>query len=132
VLVDGAGEYRVACGLVDRLALAGDGRLIDRRGASRHLAIQRDALARTHAQHGTQGHIGNGHFAPAGGCLNGGHLRRHGHQAFDGMASSASANSTMTIAASGHCPSSSAPVTATDIKALMFRFSWRRANQPLR
>ncbi len=46
--------------------------------------------------------------------------------------SSAMANSTLTIAASGHWPMSTAPVTAMLIRALMFRLRFFRAIQPLR
>ncbi len=46
--------------------------------------------------------------------------------------SSAMANSTLTIAASGHWPISMAPVTAMLIRALMFRLRFFRAIQPLR
>ena len=41
-------------------------------------------------------------------------------------------NSTMTMAASGNCPMSTAPVTATDMRALMFRSRLETASQPLR
>jgi hypothetical protein len=44
--------------------------------------------------------------------------------------SSAMVNSTITMAASGHWPSSSAPVTAMLISALMFRLPLRMAIQP--
>ena len=43
---------------------------------------------------------------------------------------SASAKRTITIAASGQCPMSIAPVTAIDISALMFRLRFLRAIQP--
>ncbi len=39
-------------------------------------------------------------------------------------------NNTMTIAASGHWPSTMAPVTAMLINALMFRLPLRRATHP--
>jgi len=45
---------------------------------------------------------------------------------------SASVNSTITIAASGHWPSSNAPVTAMLISALMLRLPLRSAVNPLR
>jgi hypothetical protein len=45
---------------------------------------------------------------------------------------SASAKSTITIAASGHWPITTAPVTAMAISALMFSVRWRSAPQPLR
>ena len=44
--------------------------------------------------------------------------------------SSAIVNNTITIAASGHCPRKSAPVTAMLIKALMLRLPLRMAIQP--
>ena len=37
---------------------------------------------------------------------------------------------TMTIAASGYCPMMTAPVTATDMSALMFRLKLETASQP--
>ena len=43
---------------------------------------------------------------------------------------SASANSTITIAASGQWPMSMAPVTAMDINAFMFRLRFLSAIQP--
>ena len=43
---------------------------------------------------------------------------------------SASANRTITIAASGQCPINIAPVTAIDISALMFRLRFLSAIQP--
>ncbi len=36
----------------------------------------------------------------------------------------------MTIAASGYCPMMTAPVTATDMSALMFRLKLETASQP--
>ena len=39
-------------------------------------------------------------------------------------------NFAMTVAASGHWPMASAPVTATDIKALMLSLSWKSALTP--
>ncbi len=39
-------------------------------------------------------------------------------------------NSTMTMAASGYCPIRTAPVTATDMSALMFRLPLEMASQP--
>ena len=52
VLVDGAGVELIARAFVRQCALAGDGRLIDRAFAFRHLAIQRHAGAGGNAQHG--------------------------------------------------------------------------------
>ncbi|OPZ76388.1 MAG: hypothetical protein BWY79_01649 [Actinobacteria bacterium ADurb.Bin444] len=44
--------------------------------------------------------------------------------------SSANANSTMTMAASGHSPMAMAPVTAMVMRALMFRVRFLRASNP--
>ncbi len=45
---------------------------------------------------------------------------------------SARANSTITMAASGHSPRAMAPVTATLMRALMFMSPFLRLIQPLR
>ena len=62
--VDGAGKHAVARPLVHRNALAGDGRLVDRAVPRRDHAIQRDALAGLHPQHGTRLDLLDGQRAP--------------------------------------------------------------------
>ena len=58
--VDGPGEHRGARALVHRHALAGEQRFVHRRFALRHLAIHRNALARTHYHHVARAHFLHG------------------------------------------------------------------------
>ena len=85
--VDGAGKHRVTRCLVHRNALARDGRLVDRAGATGHYAVQRHALAGFDAQEGVHRNLRRCHRCPAPVRL--AHLGRFGRkvqQALDGIA----------------------------------------------
>jgi len=85
--VDAAGEHAVALGLVDRQALAGDRRLVDRRAAVAHHAVEGDALARTQAHGGADRHLRGRQAQPATvGLEHAGRRRRQLHQAADRVA----------------------------------------------
>ena len=80
-LVDGASEHRVAHTLFHRQAFPGDRRLIDRRAAADHLAIETDALTGAHTHHRAQPDSLHVDLLPTAiGLLHGSARRRQIHQ----------------------------------------------------
>ena len=84
--VDRAGEYRVACHLINRDTFAGDRRLIDRTAACRHLTIERYSGAGFDPHTGFQLYLCGRHFPPRSIRLpDFRRLRRQVEQALDGV-----------------------------------------------
>jgi hypothetical protein len=86
VPVDGAGEHLVARPLVHRQRLPGNRRLIDVARAGCDATIERDLLARTHAQALTEHNLVHGYAHLGAVAEDGGLGRREVHQGADGVA----------------------------------------------
>ena len=137
--VDRGGVDRVALGLFHRQAFAGDGRLVHGRAAADDLAVGGDAFAGPHA-HDVAWLQLRGRLLPraVGLPARGGlgarssrpRMALRARSSERASISSATLNRNITMAASGHWPISTAPVTAMLIRALMLRLPLRTAIQP--
>ena len=82
-LIDRGGGDGVARGFVHGDALAGEGGLVDGTLPFQNDAVDRDALARADEEHIAPAHLLDGHDGLDPAALDGGRLRREGHEAFE-------------------------------------------------